>query len=138
MSVCAGSLLLHKSFLWLWRAGATPHHSTRASHCRGFSCIEKARGAWASEVVAWGLSRCGTWAQLLHGMWNPPGPEIQPVSPALAGRLLSTVPPGKFLFVDFLMIAILRDVKVRKSQSLSRIQLFVSPWTVAHQAPLFT
>ena len=28
-------------------------------------------------------------------MWNLPGPGIKPVSPALAGRFLSAVPPGK-------------------------------------------
>ena len=28
-------------------------------------------------------------------MWDPPGPGIEPVSPALAGRLLTTGPPGK-------------------------------------------
>ena len=37
-------------------------------------------------------------------MWNHPGPGIEPVSPALAGGFLSTVPPGKsggsFFFLD--------------------------------------
>ena len=28
-------------------------------------------------------------------MWNLPAPGIEPVSPALAGRFLSTGPPGK-------------------------------------------
>ena len=28
-------------------------------------------------------------------MWDLPGPELEPVSPALAGGLLATVPPGK-------------------------------------------
>ena len=28
-------------------------------------------------------------------MWDLPGPEIEPVSPALAGGLLSIAPPGK-------------------------------------------
>ena len=28
-------------------------------------------------------------------MWDLPGPGIETVSPALAGRLLTTVPPGK-------------------------------------------
>ena len=30
-------------------------------------------------------------------MWDPPGPGIKPVSPALAGGFLTTAPPGKFL-----------------------------------------
>ena len=34
-------------------------------------------------------------AQLLHSMWNLPRPGTEPVSPALAGGLLSTGPPGK-------------------------------------------
>ena len=36
-----------------------------------------------------------TQAQLLLDMWSVPGPGIEPVSPALAGRFLSTVPPEK-------------------------------------------
>ena len=31
-------------------------------------------------------------------MWDLPGPGIEPVSPALAGRFLTAVPPGKSLF----------------------------------------
>ena len=42
-----------------------------------------------------GLSSCGSRAQLLRGMWDPPRPGFKPVSPALAGRLSTTVPPGK-------------------------------------------
>ena len=48
------------------------------------------------------LSSCGTWAQLLHGMWDLPRPGLEPTSPALAGRFLTTAPPGKSLFVLFL------------------------------------
>ena len=28
-------------------------------------------------------------------MWDPPGPGLEPVCPALAGGLLTTAPPGK-------------------------------------------
>ena len=42
-----------------------------------------------------GFSSWGTWAQVLHDMWDLPGPGIDPVSPALASRFLSTGPPGK-------------------------------------------
>ena len=41
------------------------------------------------------LSNCGSRAQLLRGMWDPPRPGLEPVSPALAGRLSTTAPPGK-------------------------------------------
>ena len=41
------------------------------------------------------LSSCGSWAQSLHGMWDLPRPELEPVSPALAGRFSTTAPPGK-------------------------------------------
>ena len=41
------------------------------------------------------LSSCGSRAQLLHGMWDLPRPGLEPVSPALAGRLSTAAPPGK-------------------------------------------
>ena len=46
------------------------------------------------------LSSCGSRAQLLRGMWDPPRPGLEPASPALAGRLPTTAPPGKpFMFI---------------------------------------
>ena len=36
-----------------------------------------------------GLRGCSTWAELPCSMWNPPGPGIKPVSPALADGFLS-------------------------------------------------
>ena len=81
--------------------------------CAGLSlrqlllCGAGAPGARAPAVEACGLSSCGSRAperrlssrgaraQLLRGMWDPPGPGLKPVSPALAGRLPTTVPPGK-------------------------------------------
>ena len=41
------------------------------------------------------LSSCGSRAQLLRGMWDPPRPGLEPASPALAGGLPTTAPPGK-------------------------------------------
>ena len=41
------------------------------------------------------LSNCGSRAQLLCSMWDLPRPGLEPVSPALAGRLSTTAPPGK-------------------------------------------
>ena len=84
-----------------------------SQHC-GFSCCgAQALSSWASVVVSSGLSSCGLWAlehrlnccgpwaQSLQGTWDPPRSGIEPVSPALAGRLLSTKPPGKPNFLDF-------------------------------------
>ena len=84
--------------LQLWPAGATLPCGVKASHRGGFSrCGARALGAWASVVAARRLSSCGTWAQLLHGMWDLPGPGLEPVSLALAGGFLTTEPPGKSL-----------------------------------------
>ena len=41
------------------------------------------------------LGSCGSWAQLLRGMWDLPRPGLEPVSPALAGRFSTTAPLGK-------------------------------------------
>ena len=41
------------------------------------------------------LSNCGLRAQLLCGMWDLPRPGLEPMSPALAGRLSTTAPPAK-------------------------------------------
>ena len=46
------------------------------------------------------LSNCGSRALLLRGMWDLPRPGLEPVSPALAGRLSTTAPPGKSNIYD--------------------------------------
>ena len=58
------------------------------------------------------LSNCGSWAQLLRGMWDPPRPGPEPVSPALAGRLSATAPSGKPQFVPFEEEIIKTDISV--------------------------
>ena len=45
------------------------------------------------------LSSCGPRAQVLRGMWDPPRPGLEPVSPALAGRFSTTAPPGKPYYI---------------------------------------
>ena len=104
---CVGSSLLCMGFLQLRRAGAALSCSARSSHCSGSCCGARAIGTRGSVVVALRLSSCGLQAlerrlsscgaraQLLRGMWDLPGPGIEPVSPALAGGFLTTVPPGK-------------------------------------------
>ena len=87
---CVGSSLLCAGFLQLLRAGTTLRCGARASRCGGFSfCGARALGEWALERR---LSACGEWAQLLCGMWDLPGPGLKPVSPELAGGLLTTPP----------------------------------------------
>ena len=64
-------------------------------------------------------------------MWYLPGPGLEPVSPALAGRFLTTVPPGKpriFLF------------KTNKQTNISSslhcmLHLMVTCWN-SHQSPM--
>ena len=84
-----------------------------------YSCLENPmdRGAWratvhgASRIWTWlkrlsthtqarelCLTSCTTWASLLHGMWGPPRPGIEPVSPALAGGFFTTEPSRKPYF----------------------------------------
>ena len=58
-------------------------------------------GVRASVVAARSLSSCGAWASLLRGMWDIPRPGLEPVSPALAGRSLTTALPGKSLYSIF-------------------------------------
>ena len=102
-----------------------------ASHCGGFSCCRaRALGAWASVVVACGLSSCGSRAlehrfsscgaraQLLRGMWDPPRPGIEPVFPALAGGFSTTAPPGKPLssFQALVIVFLLSGLQMRSSK----------------------
>ena len=49
------------------------------------------------------LSNCGSRAQLLRGMWDPPRPGPEPMSPALTGGFPTTAPPGKPYLIYFLM-----------------------------------
>ena len=76
--------------------GSLFSRGVRASHCRapalgcvGFSaCSTQAQWSWRLGLVA-------------SGMWNFPRTGIQPMSPALAGRFLSTGSPGTSLLRGF-------------------------------------
>ena len=52
-----------------------------------------------------------------------PDPGIEPMNPALANGFFTSEPHGKPLRLSFV-------------QLLSRVQLFATPWTAAHQASL--
>ena len=97
-----------RTFLKLRRAGASPvavcgllvavvslvaEHSLwepRASAvvaCGLSSCI-----SWALDLR---LNSCGTRVELLCGVWDLPGPGIEPMSLALAGGFFTTEPPWR-------------------------------------------
>lgn len=64
-----------------------------ASHRGGFSCEAAALGRTGFR------SSC-TRAWLLRGLWHLPRPGVKSMSPLLAGRPLSAVPPGKPSFTS--------------------------------------
>ena len=70
------------------------------------------------------LSSCGSRVQLFRGMWDLPRPGLEPVSPALAGRLPTAAPPGK-PFDHFWHLSLLDNMAPRWSFI---IQLFILRW----------
>ena len=85
-------------------------------------------GSWALECE---LSSCGAQAQLPCS-WNLPGPGIEPMSPVLAGRFLTTGLPGKsfddhFDGLQFLLHVL--DLETLPHLGDSNLRVFVSPWT---------
>ena len=90
---CVGSSLLRTGFLQQWRTGDTLRCR---SHCGGFFCCgARARGVWASVVVAPGFS-CSTRTRAQNSC---------PL--ALAGGFLTTAPPGKPLVTILKVLYIL-------------------------------
>ena len=104
---CRRSLFFWKNFLaalglhcclWAfsscWQWGLLSGCGAQASHCRRFSCCRtqalRACGLSSSSLRALqhGLSSCGSQTQLPLGVWNLPGPGIEPVSHTLAGGLI--------------------------------------------------
>ena len=95
VAVC-GLLIAVASRCGAWTLGAW----ASVVVARGLSsCGLRALESWFSSCGAWAqerrLSSCGTRAYLLHGMLDLPGPVVEPVSPASAGGFLTTEPPGK-------------------------------------------
>ena len=79
------------SLQWLLLLWSTGSRRTGFSSC----------GTWAQQLWLAGskrrLSSSGARAQLLCGMWDLPGPGLEPMSPTLAGGFLTIAPPGKSL-----------------------------------------
>ena len=60
----------------------------------GLAIVAQGLRSCGSQVLVSG-SAVGAGVWLLLGIWNLSGPGTEPMSPELAGRFLSTVPPGK-------------------------------------------
>ena len=71
------------------------------------------------------LSNCGSRAQLLRGMWDLPRPGLEPVSPALAGRLPTTAPPGKPDPLYFCSVSCYFSFFIANSVDLSLLPFFL-------------
>ncbi|XP_059886187.1 ubiquinone biosynthesis O-methyltransferase, mitochondrial isoform X1 [Delphinus delphis] len=75
------------------------------SYSMTFACLNRMKSYRPLTVVASPIaerrlrtyrpSGHGSRAQPFRGMWDPPGPGHEPVSPASAGGLSTTAPPGK-------------------------------------------
>ena len=52
---------------------------------------------------------------MLRSMWDLPGPELEPVSPALAGGFLTTAPPCKPALVVLITIARYTSAKTKRT-----------------------
>ena len=78
--------------------GGLPRCGARAPGARAPAAVAHGLGSGGSRALERRLSSCGARAQPLRGTWDPPGPGFKPASPALAGGLPTTEPPGKPLF----------------------------------------
>ena len=87
-----------------------------------------------SQALECRLSSCGTQAEVLRGMWDLPRPGLKPVSPALAGRFLTTALPGKSLNFNSCIPHFLTDffswalVFVKVCKLSERCQEGISTW----------
>ena len=78
-----------RAFFGFGKQGPLSGCGEQASHYGGFSC-------WGAGALGHaGFSSRSTCAQLHLGMWNLLEQRIEPMSPALAGRYLTTGPSGK-------------------------------------------
>ena len=110
---CTMSSLLCVDFLSLGQARAALDCRVRAFLCYGVSLRSMGYqctgfSSWSAGTLwlwfvnsrAW-LSSRGTQAQLLQGMWDLPGPGIEPASPALASGFFTHWTTKEILLVIF-------------------------------------
>ena len=110
------------TYFWLRWVFVAAHRLSLVAVSGGYSSLQCAGFSLRWLLLLWsmgsrhaGFSSCGTWAQqlwlassrvqaqqlwhmglvALRGMWELPGPGIEPMCPALAGGFLTTAPPGK-------------------------------------------
>ena len=100
---CVGSSLLRTGLSLV--AASRGYSSLR---CMGFS-LRWLLLLWSTGFRHVGFSSCGARAPLLHGMWDLPGPGLEPMSPALAGGFPTTAPPGK---PDWIFLKLFFDLKI--------------------------
>ena len=96
----AGSSLLHTGFSPVAAGGGDS-----VLKCVGFSLQWLLLWITGSRVHAPNIycslapehrfNSCGVQVYLIHGMWDLPGPGIEPMSPALSGSFFVAGPPGK-------------------------------------------
>ena len=81
----------------------------------------------ARPLCPWGLSRQEYWSGLpCPPPEDPPNPGMEPRSPTLQADSLPSEPPGEPKLMH----------RFSSVQSLSRVRIFATPWTAAHQASL--
>ena len=79
------------SFIWLCWVFTAVH---------GLLLLQCLLLSWSSGSRAYEISSCGARDSLSQDMWGLSGPGIEPVFPALAGRFLTSGPPGKSPLCD--------------------------------------
>ena len=102
-------------------AASGDHSSTR---CTGLS-LSRPLSLRSTGSRRTGSVICGSRAQLLRGMRDPPRPGLEPVSPAPAGRPSTTTPPGKPLPKSFLKHMFLDSIQSLQVQNLLALCLII-------------
>lgn len=93
---CVGYPLLAMCRILLWTAGSRTH----------------GLGSCGSQALEHRLNSCGAWVQLLRDMWDLPRTGIEPMSPALVGRFLTTEPPEKPCALFFVYLSCICQLNV--------------------------
>ena len=95
-------MLLQTGLLWLQRAAGSSSLVQRMVLswwlllC-GAPALHSGLGSFSARAQELWLPSSPAQASLLRGMWDHPGPGIESVFPALAGRFLTTGSPGESL-----------------------------------------